>query len=218
MSKGEMAMIQPGNRILFQGDSITYAFRKPEEVCNAYQLGMGYAKMVAAQVLAARPADGLSFVNRGVSGDSVTSLRQRWQEDCLALKPDVLSLLIGVNDGSPTQAQPSVTVEAYEQQYRELLQVTREALPKVRLVLCEPFILPCGAVLPRAAEDLIARGDVVNQLADDFDAAVVPLQAVFAGALEKAPADYWAYDGVHPTAQGHWLIAKAWLKATGQHV
>ncbi len=215
MSKGKTTIIQPGNRILFQGDSITNAFRKPEEVCNAYQLGSGYAMMVAAQILAAQPADGLSFFNRGVSGNRVAELRKRWQEDCLELKPDVLSILIGINDGSPIAAKPAVSVEDYEQQYRELLQVTREALPAVRLVLCEPFVLPCGPVLPRAADDVIARGDAVNRLADDFDAAVVPLLDVFAEAQKMAPAEYWAFDGVHPTAQGHWLIAKAWLKAIG---
>ena len=208
-------MIQPGNTILFQGDSVTNAFRKPEEVCNAYQLGSGYAMMVAARILATRPADGLSFINRGVSGEGVAGLRKRWQADCLDLKPDVLSILVGINDSRPTKEQPGLSVEDYELQYRELLQATRDVLPTVRLVLCEPFVLPCGAVLPRAADDVAARGDAVNRLADDFDAAVVPLQDVFAEAMKKAPAEYWAFDGIHPTAQGHWLIANAWLKATG---
>ncbi len=208
-------MIQPNNVILFQGDSITNAFRKPEEACNAYQLGAGYAMMVAAQILAARPADGLTFLNRGVSGEGVQGLRKRWQADCIDLKPDVLSLLVGVNDSRPTKAEPFLDVAEFETQYRDLLQVTRDALPKVTLVLCEPFILPCGEVQARAAEDIAARGEAVNRLADEFDAAVVPLQDVFAAALTKAPAEYWAFDGIHPTAQGHWLIAKAWLKATG---
>jgi lysophospholipase L1-like esterase len=200
---------------LFQGDSITNAFRKPEEVCNAYQLGAGYAMMIAARILAARPGDGLNFLNRGVSGEGVLGLRKRWQADCLDLQPNVLSLLVGVNDGRPTQPQPGLEPAAFEQNYRELLQATRDALPEVRLVLCEPFVLPGPAILPRAADDLTARAESVNLLADEFDAAVVPLQDVFAKAQEQAPAEYWAFDGVHPTAQGHWLIAQAWLKAIG---
>ncbi len=209
-------MIQAGNRILFQGDSVTNAFRKPDEVCNAYQMGSGYALMVAAQILAARPKDGLEFINRGVSGEGVAELQKRWQVDCLDLKPDVLSILVGVNDTQPAQSKPALSVKAYESQYRDMLQMTREALPQVRLILCEPFVLPCGEVLPRAADDVLARADAVNRLADDFDAAVVPLQDVFAEALKKAAPEYWAFDGIHPTAQGHWLIAKAWLKAIGQ--
>lgn len=208
-------LIQPGNLVLFQGDSVTNAFRKPEEVCNAYQLGSGYAMMVSAQILAARANDKLSFVNRGVSGEGVGGLRKRWQADCLDLKPDVLSILVGVNDSGYAQAKPALSVEDYEKQYRDLLQATRDALPKVRLVLCEPFLMLCGTVVKRAIDDVAARADIVNQLADDFDAAVVPLQDVFAEALKIAPAEYWAFDGIHPTAQGHWLIAKAWLKATG---
>lgn len=208
-------MIQANDKILFQGDSITNAFRKPEEKCNAYQLGSGYAMMVAAQVLAGRPGEGVEFFNRGVSGEGVGGLRKRWQADCLDLQPNVLSILVGVNDSRPTMAEPLNSVEQFETEYRDLLQVTRDALPEVRLVLCEPFVVPCGAIQARAAEDIIARGDAVNRLADDFDAAVVPLQEVFEEALKSAPAEYWAFDGIHPTAQGHWLITQAWLRATG---
>jgi acyl-CoA thioesterase I len=215
MSKGQSTLIQTGNRILFQGDSVTNAFRKPEEICNAYQLGSGYAMMVAAQILAARPTEGLTFLNRGVSGQGVRDLQARWQEDCLELKPDVLSILVGVNDAGPQRPEAPLSVEEYEQHYRDLLQATRDALPAVRLVLGEPFVLPCKGVMERVFDDVAARGDVVNRLADDFDAAVVPLQDVFAEAQKKAPPEYWAFDGFHPTAQGHWLIAKAWLKATG---
>jgi lysophospholipase L1-like esterase len=209
-------VIKNGNRVLFQGDSITNAFRKPEEVCNAYQLGSGYALMATANILARRVSDNLTFINQGVSGEGIHGLAKRWQQDCLDLKPDVLSILVGINDAGPAHPKPHVSVEDYEAKYRELLTLTRETLPEVRLVLCEPFVLPCGEVKPRAMDDLIARGDAVNQLADDFDAAVVPLQSVFAEAQKKAPAEYWSFDGIHPTAQGHWLIAQAWLKTTGE--
>ena len=108
-------MSQPNGHILFQGDSITNAFRKPEEVCNAYQLGSGYAMLIAAQLLAARPRETLRFTNRGVCGEGVKELLNRWQTDCLDLRPDVLSLLVGINDSRPIEPNPVNSLEEYEQ-------------------------------------------------------------------------------------------------------
>jgi lysophospholipase L1-like esterase len=210
-----MSIVQSGNLILFQGDSITNAFRKPEEVCNAYQLGSGYAMLVAAELLAARPHDGLRFTNRGVSGEGVQGLAQRWQTDCLDLRPDILSVLVGINDAGPVRPGSAMPAETYERHYRELLVRTRDALPSVRLVLCEPFVLRAGDVTEAAPETLTAYGGVVRRLVTEFSAVFVPLQTVFADALKLAPAEYWSFDGIHPNAQGHWLMAKAWLKATG---
>ena len=207
-------MIQPNDHILFQGDSITNAFRKPEEVCNAYQLGSGYAMIIAAKLLAARPRENLRFTNRGVSGEGIVELTNRWQTDCLDLRPDVLSLLVGINDSRPIEPNPVTSLEEYEQHYRALLARTRAALPSVRLVLCEPFVLRAGNVQERAVNDVAARGEIVRRLAAESGAVLVPLQAVFADALLRAPADYWSFDGIHPNAQGHWLSAEAWLRAT----
>ncbi len=206
-------MIRANDHILFQGDSITNAFRKPEELCNAYQMGSGYAMIVAAQLLAVRPQDNLRFTNRGVCGEGVKGLQQRWQADCLDLKPDILSILVGINDVSPTQPCPATSLEEYEQRYRGLLAQTRAALPSVRLVLCELFVLHVVDVQERAVKDVAARGEIVRRLAAETGAVLVPLQAVFADALKRAPADYWSFDGIHPNAQGHWLIAEAWLRA-----
>lgn len=205
--------IQSNDLILFQGDSITNAFRKPEEICNAYQMGAGYAMIVAGRLLAERPGDGLRFENRGVCGEGINCLQKRWQSDCLELRPDVLSILVGVNDVRVTLEKPSTSLEEYEQSYRELLKQTRAALPKVRLVLCEPFALRVGDVRKDRMADIAARGEVVRRFASEFGAAFVPLQTVFADALRHAPADYWSFDGIHPNAQGHWLIAEAWIKA-----
>jgi lysophospholipase L1-like esterase len=205
-------VIQSATTLLFQGDSITNAFRRPEEVCNAYQLGAGYAMLVAAQTLAAQPAAGLTILNRGVSGEGVCGLQKRWQADCLDLRPDLLSILVGVNDAI-CAPRPSLTADAYAQQYRELLTTTRQALPNVRLVLCEPFALPVGEVTPVALAAIGDYGSVVRELARDFGATLVPLQQTFADAQRRAPAAYWAFDGIHPTAQGHWLLAQAWLAA-----
>ena len=124
-------MIQPRDRILFQGDSITHAFRRPEEINNAFQMGNGYAFLIAAELLRSRPSDGLVFFNRGVCGDGIPKLSDRWQADCLDLKPTVLSILIGINDtlGEVDSGGPGPS--AYAQGYRELLQRTKAALPEI---------------------------------------------------------------------------------------
>lgn len=170
--------------------------------------------LVAAQLLAARARDNLRFANRGVCGEGIKELQQRWQTDCLDLKPTVLSILVGVNDVAPAQPVPATSLTEYERCYRELLTQTRASLPAVQLVLCEPFVLRVASMHKRAVEDVSARGEIVRRLAMETGAVLVPLQAVFADALKRAPAEYWLFDGIHPNAQGHWLIAESWLRAT----
>jgi lysophospholipase L1-like esterase len=211
-----MNMIKTGDHILFQGDSITNAFRMPQEVCNAYQLGAGYAMMVAAQLLASRPHDNLRFTNRGVSGEGIKGLRRRWQADCIDLKPDILSILVGVNDSIISDNRVAMPLPEFESEYRELLIQTRKELPYVKIVLCETFLLKAGDVIDWALNDVSERAKIVRKLAIEFDTVMVELQTVFADALKIAPADYWSFDGIHPNAQGHWLMAEAWLKAVGK--
>jgi len=204
-------MIQKNDVILFQGDSITNAFRKPEEINDAYQLGAGYALMCAAHVRARRAGDDIRFLNRGVSGDTVDKLSARWQADCIALRPTVVSILNGINNAISATPLPD-----FQNNYRSLLQMTREELPGVRLILCEPFALPCGLIDASGVERMRTTLSGVRSLAAEFDALFVPLQQHFENATRKAPAEYWIYDGIHPTAAGHRLIADAWLVATEQ--
>ncbi len=208
-------MIQPRDRILFQGDSITHAFRRPEEINNAFQMGNGYAFLIAAELLRSRPSDGLVFFNRGVCGDGIPKLSDRWQADCLDLKPTVLSILIGINDtlGEVDSGGPGPS--AYAQGYRELLQRTKAALPGIRLVLCEPFALRCGMISEKHFPPLAARQAAVKNLAEEFQAVFVPLQVRLSEAAKATGPEYWAYDGVHATAAGFGLIAQAWREATG---
>jgi lysophospholipase L1-like esterase len=143
------SLIQPGQTILFQGDSITDTGRDKEDSTANSQpaLGKGYAWLAAAQLLVDRPTDNLKIYNRGISGNKVFQLAERWQTDCLDLKPDVLSLLIGVNDfWHKHKHNYDGTVETYETDYRALVNRTKEALPNVKLVICEPFVLKVGAV------------------------------------------------------------------------
>lgn len=202
--------------VLFQGDSITNAFRMPGEISSAYQLGAGWAMIAAAKLLAERPGDGLRFINRGVSGDTVDRLAARWQADCLDLEPTVLSLLAGVNElnGFDDPAKRT-TPQAFRERYRDLLVRTRAAVPAVRFILVEPFLLPVGRITPAHVDYVRERAAMVRSLAEEFAAAFVPLQDRFEAACEAAPPEHWLFDGIHPQAAGQWLIAQAWLEAAG---
>jgi len=202
-----IAAFTPGARILFQGDSITDGNRGRNADPN-HILGHGYAFIVAAKYGAAFAALNLDFINRGVSGNTVLDLRKRWTEDMIELKPDVLSILIGINDESH-----GVPLEQYEQVYDELLTQAEVANPKIRIVLCEPFTLAVGKrkenwVAWRAGVQ--ARQDVVARLAAKHQTALVRFQPVFDAACKVAPAEHWIWDGVHPTYSGHQLMADEW--------
>ena len=154
--------------------------------------------------------------NRGTGGDRIVDLYARWKIDALNLQPDILSILVGVNDTwREIELQDGVEVERYEMIYRMLLAWTRRELPQIKLVLMEPFVLLTGTVTAEWQPEIAARQKIVRDLAKEFDAIFIPLQALFEQAMRRVrdPA-YWTVDGVHPTAQGHQMISEAWLKAT----
>jgi lysophospholipase L1-like esterase len=201
--------------ILLQGDSITDAGRNRQDQDRANNgLGTGYAFFMATQLLLAQPARGLRFYNRGISGNRITDLYARIREDILNLKPDVLSILIGVNDTwHGFQYNGGVALPKFERLYRQLLTEIRAELPRLQLVLCEPFVLKCGVVKPAWVKEMAQRRAIVKKLAGEFETIFVPFQAEFDRAAKLAPPEYWAYDGVHPTPAGHLLMTRAWLKA-----
>jgi lysophospholipase L1-like esterase len=204
-------------RILFQGDSITDGNRGRNADPN-HILGHGYVFIIAAKYGASYPERTLAFVNRGISGNKVTDLEARWQGDALSLKPDVLSILIGVNDaGSVVDNKvPAVTVDEYAKVYDDLVQQTLTALPKVRFVFCEPFILKVGHTdnekWPQWKSEIEQRQKVVEKLAAKYRAPVVHFQKMFDDACKRAPVNYWIWDGVHPTYSGHQLMADEWVR------
>ncbi|MCX7046422.1 MAG: SGNH/GDSL hydrolase family protein [Candidatus Sumerlaeota bacterium] len=206
-------------RILFQGDSITDGNRGRNLDPN-HILGHGYCFIIAAKYGGQFPERNLTFLNRGVSGNKVTDLQKRWTNDTLTLKPDYLSILIGVNDASSVLKGPNgVTPEEYEKIYDQLLAETLMSLPKIRFVLCEPFILPVGKVKDRWEEynaDIKKRQEIVARLAAKYKAPFVRFQKVFDDACKRAPADYWIWDGVHPTYSGHQLMADEWTRTVEQ--
>jgi lysophospholipase L1-like esterase len=212
-------IISQGATILFQGDSITDVGRKKEQTDVVNQqsaFGNGYAWMAASQLLVSRPGDKLRFFNRGISGNKVYQLAERWQTDCLDLKPDVLSILIGVNDlWHKLNGNYDGTGEVYEKDFNALLKRTKEALPNVKLVVCEPFVLKCGAVDDKWFPEFDNYRAAASRVAETAGAVFVPFQAMFDRAVEYAPPESWAGDGVHPSPLGAALMAHTWLEAVG---
>ncbi|MGD0571719.1 MAG: SGNH/GDSL hydrolase family protein [Sedimentisphaerales bacterium] len=208
-SKDPMPIFSPKARILFQGDSITDGNRGRNNDLN-HILGHGYQFIIACKYGAELPERNLTFMNRGISGNKVSDLLSRWQTDTIDLKPDILSILIGVNDlGS------GVSAEQFEQQYDQLLSNTVKALPNIKLVLCEPFGLPVGgkkAIWQTYRADLAVRQAIVVKLGEKYHAPVVHYQKMFEDAVKRVPADYWIWDGVHPTFSGHQLMADEWIR------
>ena len=210
------AVIAPGATVLFQGDSITDAGRAREHAATANAqpvLGNGYAWLAAAGLLVRRGHDRLRVFNRGISGNKVFQLADRWQADCLDLRPDVLSILIGVNDIWHTKnGKYDGTVAVYARDYDALLTRTREALPRVQLVVCEPFVLRCGAIDDSWFPEFDEYRAAARQVADRHGARWVPFQSMFDAAVAYAPPEHWAEDGVHPSSAGAALMAQTWLE------
>ena len=198
-----IAAFTPNARVLFQGDSITDGNRGRSADPN-HILGHGYAFIIAARHGAAFPSLNLDFMNRGVSGNTVLNLEKRWRQDTLDLKPDILSVLIGVNDNGW-----GVSLEQYEEVYDKLLAGAKAANPALKLVLGEPFLKPGGP----PNEGIKKRQEIVARLAKKHGAALVRYQRAFDEALKRAPADYWVWDSVHPTYRGHQIMADEWERA-----
>jgi lysophospholipase L1-like esterase len=204
------------NLILFQGDSITDAGRNREDINynNPAALGYGYSMLAGASLLEKFSALDLKIYNKGVSGNKVYQLAERWDKDCLDLKPDILSILIGVNDiWHKLNGDYYGTVDVYRNDYVALLERTKKALPNIRLIIGEPFAVPgIEAVDERWYPEFYSYQRAAREIADKFGAAFIPYQKVFDEAQKLAPGSYWTPDGVHPTLAGAQLMATAWLE------
>ena len=203
--------------ILFQGDSITDAGRnrRAEGRANdAGALGRGYPLFIAGSLLSQHPGRKLKIMNRGISGHKVPDLAKRWDKDTIDLKPSVLSILIGVNDiWHKLNGRYNGSVEDYETGLKALLERTRKSLPDTRIVICEPFVLRCGAVNDKWFPEFDERRAACRRASDALGCLWVPFQTMFDNAVQDGvPANYWAGDGVHPSVAGHALMASTWLK------
>lgn len=203
-----------GHTFLFQGDSIRDGNRTRNNDWN-HIMGHGYAYLIASRLWYNFPKKQFHFFNRGVSGNKVTDLAERWQQDTIDIKPQILSILIGVNDlDAFISGNTLYSKEKYEAGYHDLLEQSIKALPQLQLVLCEPFVLPVGKVKDKwdvYSNEIKPIQDTVKRLAAEFNAIFVPCQQAFNNALKRAPADYWIWDDIHPMPAGHELIAREWI-------
>lgn len=218
-AKGKKAKLDINDVVLFQGDSITDAGRdkKKTEVNNTGCMGTGYALVAGSRLLLDHPDKNLQIYNKGVSGNKVFQLADRWDADCLQLKPNVLSIFVGVNDYwhtlKPTDPYTG-TIETYRTDYKKLIDRTKQALPDVKLIICEPYTINgVKAVTDAWFPKFNEYQAVAREVADQYDAGFVPFQAVVDKAMKSAPGKYWTADGVHPNLAGITLLANAWLEA-----
>ena len=196
--------------ILFQGDSITACHREGDD------LGQGYA-MLAARTLEKQYPGQFRFINRGVSGDRITDLYERRQADILELKPDILSILVGVNGvWHEKTGHGGVDVETYMDTYHALLTEIRQKLPDTKILLIEPFVNEGSATqddIEYFEGEIAMRSEAVQLLCAKHDVFFLSLQFDLYDLEEQKPAGHWTLDGIHPTLNFHEHMAKKWVKA-----
>ncbi len=222
MAGDGLPVLHQNDVVLFQGDSITDGGRQRTGNDFNHTMGQGYAYIIAAQLGALYPERNLTFFNRGIDGSSVIDLAGRWQSDTLAIKPNLLSILIGVNDTLFRDAN-SESIEQFAQAYDQLLADTLAASPNIKIVLGQPFILPVAnshgwpnlsdqRIFDAKLVEIQKHQAIVTRLAQKYHLPQVLYQKAFDEACRKAPADHWCWDGVHPTYAGHGLMAQEWLR------
>lgn len=201
---------------LFQGDSITDGNRGRTADPN-HIMGHGYAFGIASRIGADFPERDFVFYNRGISGNKITDLAKRWPTDTLDLKPDVLSLLIGINDtfAAVSKDAEATTPEQFEAIFRQLLTDCKQQHPAILFVLGLPFVFPVGKIRDNWVlwrDDLDKRQAIIRKLAAEFDAVLVDYPAVLNEASLGKNVEYWIWDGIHPTVFAHELMVREWLK------
>ena len=206
-------MLQPNDDIVFFGDSITDCGRDRDAPAGAESgWGHGYAAMLCAQLSARHPELLLRLSNKGAGGDRVSDLEARLERDVLSLRPNLVSILIGINDvwreidsGTPSP------LEEFRASYRRILE--RITASGSELILIDPFVLHIRAEFNAWRPILDPKIEVVRELAQEFAATHIPMDDIFAHASQKRAPAFWAEDAVHPTLAGHALIAQSWLDA-----
>ena len=206
-------------KILFQGDSVTDAGRFTDVGTGVRDcaLGAGYVKLIANRLLCDFPEKNYEIINRGISGNRIVDLYARWKADCINIAPDILTILIGVNDTWHERGgQNGVEVPRYERFYRELIEWTQKELPNIKIILMTPFANQINDHIASFFPELNERQAVVEKIAKEFSLPCVKLHESFESANARAAMEHWTPDGVHPSGAGHQLIADAWLKAFAQ--
>lgn len=199
-------------KILFQGDSITDAHRHREVERLS---GSGYATLVSAYLSYENPGK-YEFLNRGIGGDRIVNIYTRMKCDITNLKPDVMSILIGVNDvWREYDWNDGVETDRFEKVYNMLIEDVKAALPEIKIMILEPFLLPGSANEGRYGEFLAAvkeKAAAAKRVAEKNGLVFVPLQEEMEKLADVIGADKVLADGVHPFPVGHEVIKRQWLK------
>lgn len=211
--KNDQISIQQGNTILFIGDSITDEGR---DRSNSADLGQGYPLLVASHLWNQYPSYDLNILNRGIGGDQVLNLKNRWEQDCLNHNPDIVSILVGVNDVwwhiDDEEKLDDEALLKFEEDYRWLLK-TLAHRTDARVVIMEPYVLPYPKDRITWRKHLDPRIQIIRRLANDYHATYIPLDGILnAKGIMNGFEIYTGDDGVHPTVAGHAAIAEAWLQ------
>ena len=207
-------------KILFQGDSITDVGRSREDNAN---VGRGYPHLIKAAFDLKEPAK-YEFFNRGIAGNRSVDIYARIKSDIINLAPDFMSILFGVNDVShEIFRQNGVSEAKLEVIYSMMVEEVIRALPNIKILIMEPFLLPASATVgiladgsdmyPYYRAEVEKRAAVAKRVAKNYSIEFLPLQKLFDEAAAKTSPEYWLKDGVHPTEAGHALIANEWIKA-----
>ncbi|HZW66195.1 MAG TPA: GDSL-type esterase/lipase family protein [Hanamia sp.] len=216
-TRSKKITISKDDVILFQGDSITDAGRKRDKTNpnQASALGSGYAMIAASALLYDYAGKNLKVYNRGVSGNKVYQLADRWDKDTFNLKPNVLSILVGVNDFWHTLVNGyKGTIKTYRDDYKTLLDRTKQTLPDVKLIIGEPYaVIGVKSVDEKWYPAFDEYRKAAREIAASYDAIFIPYQSIYDKAQKVAPGAYWTADGVHPTLAGARLMAHAWMQA-----
>lgn len=196
--------------ILFQGDSITDCNRRK---LRPKDLGEGYVQLIQETLASQKAEKAPQCLNRGIFGNRTTDLKLRWRRDCLHHAPDVLSLLIGINDTwRKYDLGITTSLTKFEENYRYLLDSFKTKCPSSPIILMSPFLLPVTEEQEVWFDDLSPKIACVKALAEEYQTYYIPLQEIFENHISSEyPPSYWATDGVHPTLNGHTLIAEVWL-------
>ena len=207
-------------RILFFGDSITDAGRVKENALAHTALGFGYVRSIAERLIGLEPHKH-EIVNTGISGHRVVDLYARVKKDCWNYNPDVVSILVGINDlWHEISSQNGVDPERFEKVYRMLIEDTKKALPDVKIILCEPFVIKGHKTEPtdempdrfEIFKGVYEYASIVKKLAEDYSLPFVALQEKLTEASERLGPSYICHDGIHPVLGGATIIAEEWLK------
>lgn len=215
-----MFNLKENDIILFQGDSITDGNRGRSKDLNHIH-GHGYQYILASEMYVDNLNKNIEVINRGISGNRISDLHARWKEDCVDLKPTVLSILIGINDLNyhfETGTDP--TPEKYSEAFRNILDQALGQNPDLFVVIMEPFF---GVSENKKFSNFMqanigSYADAARKIADEYNAVFVPLQDMFDNYSKETDVFNLLWDGVHPTTGGHQLIVRRWKECVEEKI